>query len=68
MKYLKWVVGIMAGGALGFSYWHFIGCDANSCAITSSPINSTLYGGLMGVLLVSTFSGNRKKSSDENAA
>ncbi len=52
MKYLKWIIGIVVGGMLGFSYWYFIGCNTGTCAITSSPINSTVYGGLMGILLV----------------
>lgn len=34
----------------GFLYYHFFGCTSN-CMITSSPINSTLYGGLIGILL-----------------
>ena len=32
-----------------------IGCLSGTCAITSKPINSTLYGGLMGGLLVNIF-------------
>jgi len=41
----------MALGALGgFLYYNFIGCNG-SCAITGSPINSTLYGSLMGLIL-----------------
>jgi len=34
----------------GFLYYQFIGCNG-SCAITGSPINSTLYGSLMGLIL-----------------
>ena len=41
----------MALGALGgFLYYNFIGCNG-SCTITGSPINSTLYGSLMGLIL-----------------
>lgn len=60
MKYLKWIIGIIAGASIGFGYWYFIGCNSGTCAITSSPVNSALYGGLMGVLLVNSFSGNSK--------
>lgn len=56
MNYVKWVVGIVTGAAVGFGYWYFIGCNAGRCAITSSPVGSTIYGGLMGLLLVNTFS------------
>jgi len=42
--------GIILGGAVGFAYYYFIGCKSGTCAITSSPINSTLYGVLLGTL------------------
>lgn len=61
MKQLKWIIGIIVGATVGFGYWYFIGCDTGTCAITSSPINSTIYGGLMGILLVNSFSGGRKE-------
>jgi hypothetical protein len=40
----------LAGGILGFLYYKFIGCN-QGCGITGSPINSTLYGAMMGVIL-----------------
>jgi hypothetical protein len=63
IKYFKWIMGIAAGAALGFSYWYFIGCYSG-CAITSSPFNSTVYGGLIGMLLINPFSSNQRKNSD----
>jgi Family of unknown function (DUF6132) len=68
MKYLKWIVGIIAGASVGFAYWYFIGCNSGSCAITSSPINSTIYGGVMAVLLINAFSGNRKQNTENNSS
>ena len=65
MKYFKWIIGIIVGATLGFSYWYFIGCNTGTCAITSSPVNSAIYGGLLGVLLVNSFSGNDKKKADD---
>lgn len=58
MRHLKWITGAIAGATIGFGYWYFIGCNSGACAITSSPINSTIYGGLMGLLLVNSFSRN----------
>ena len=46
--------GIVLGALAGWAYWHGWGCT-NGCAITSSPVNSALYGGLMGALLMNTF-------------
>ena len=46
------------GGALvGLAYYHFVECSTGSCAITSNPINSMVYMGLMGWLLSGVFSG-----------
>lgn len=68
MKYLKWIIGMVAGAALGFSYWYFIGCNTGTCAITSSPINSSIYGGLMGILLVNSFSGSKKENTENKSS
>ena len=48
-------IGILVGFIAGYAYYHFIGCDSGSCAITSKPFNSTLYGGMMGGLLFNMF-------------
>lgn len=50
-----WVVGIVIGALGGYLYWYFIGCNSGTCMITSSPVNSTLYGGVMGALVINTF-------------
>ncbi|MDX5319543.1 MAG: hypothetical protein LPK45_00625 [Bacteroidota bacterium] len=47
---LKWSLALSIGGLLGFSYWYFFGCQGN-CGITSSPVNSSLYGMGMAALL-----------------
>jgi len=49
---IKISIGVILGGAVGFAYYYFIGCKSGTCAITSSPVNSTLYGGLLGVLWI----------------
>ena len=56
-------VGVALGAVAGWLYWHQWGCT-NGCAITSSPINSSLYGALMGGLLVNTFK-KEKKNTDQ---
>jgi urea transporter len=49
----KWqLIGVLLGSILGYFYYRFIGCSAGTCKITSNPIVSTLYGGLMGYLLI----------------
>jgi hypothetical protein len=57
------VAGIAVGAIGGFLYWKFVGCSSGQCPITSSPVNSTLYGALMGGLLFSM--GKSKKGNKE---
>lgn len=56
------ILGAVIGAVSGFLYWKFVGCTSGSCAITSSPINSSLYGALMGSLLLSIFKKETKSS------
>lgn len=49
------ILGFIIGAIAGYLYYHFIGCASGSCAITSQPINSTLYGALMGSLFFNMF-------------
>lgn len=48
LNYWMVIVGVITGAIAGYFYWQQVGCVSGSCAITSSPINSTLYGALMG--------------------
>lgn len=61
---IKWGIGIALGAAAGYLYWYYIGCTSGSCAITSNPVNSTLYGALMGGLLLNTFESKRKQNDE----
>jgi len=54
-KYKLGLIGIVLGGILGYAYYHFIGCNTGTCAITTKPINSSVYGMVMGYLILSTF-------------
>lgn len=49
------MVGILTGAIGGYLYYHFIGCATGTCPITSKPLNSTIYGAVMGGLLFSIF-------------
>jgi hypothetical protein len=68
MKFLKWIIAAGVGAMAGFGYWYFIGCNSGSCAITSSPINSSMYGALMGILLLNLVTDNSKNSSKEKGS
>jgi F0F1-type ATP synthase assembly protein I len=49
------ILGMCVGAIGGFLYWKYVGCSTGTCPITSKPINSTLYGTLMGYLLFNIF-------------
>lgn len=49
------LIGVAVGAIGGYLYWKFVGCSSGACAITSKPLNSILYGMLMGGLLFSLF-------------
>lgn len=54
-------IGVVVGLIAGYLYYQQIGCESGTCAITSKPLNSTLYGGLMGGLLFNLFVTSPKK-------
>ncbi|MCD8518476.1 MAG: DUF6132 family protein [Flavobacterium sp.] len=54
-------IGVVVGLLAGYLYYQEIGCLSGSCAITSKPLNGTLYGGLMGGLLFNLFVTSPKK-------
>lgn len=49
------LAGVIVGSLVGYFYWRQIGCVSGTCGITSSPLNSTLYGALMGGLFANLF-------------
>lgn len=65
MYYLKLykfeIVFSVIGALLGYVYYAKIGCVSGTCAITSSPINSTIYGAVLAYLVVGIF---KKKSKN----
>ena len=62
-----YLVGALIGAFAGYFYWQQIGCSSGTCMITSKPFNSTLYGALMGSLLLGLFKkeNKREKVSEE---
>jgi hypothetical protein len=54
-QYILTIIGVVLGALGGYLYYHFVGCASGTCAITSKPLNSTLYGALMGGLFFNIF-------------
>lgn len=60
------LIGVVIGAIGGYAYYHFVGCANGTCAITSKPLNSTLYGSLMGGLFLNIFKKENKKQKNDN--
>ncbi|GAA5221383.1 DUF6132 family protein [Membranihabitans marinus] len=60
------IIGLSIGGIAGFLYWNYVGCTSNTCAITSHPLNSSLYGAVMGGLLLSMFKSEKSDKNSDN--
>lgn len=58
------LIGIIIGATAGYLYYHFVGCASGTCMITSKPVNSTLYGALLGFLLFSSIKINKPKNKE----
>ena len=55
-------IGIVVGAIAGYLYYYYIGCASGTCSITSKPLNSSLYGAVIGGLLFNMFVKSPKKS------
>ncbi len=59
------VIGLVVGVLGGYVYYLKVGCVNGTCAITSNPWLSMLWGGVMGYLLFDMF--NKKKKDIQNS-
>lgn len=58
-------IGALLGAITGFLYWKFVGCLTGTCAITSNPVRSTIYGAIMGSLLLGLFKLPKKQIQND---
>jgi len=52
---LKFIIGAVIGGGLGFAYYKFVGCSTGACPLTSNPWISSIYGAILGLLAAGSF-------------
>ncbi|MBU2018906.1 MAG: hypothetical protein KJ941_04600 [Bacteroidetes bacterium] len=62
LKHKFVIIGIITGAIAGYLYYHFVGCLSGTCAITSKPLNSILYGAMLGGLLFNMFKKEKSKT------
>ena len=63
---LLYIIGAVLGAVAGYLYWQQIGCVSGTCAITSKPLNSTLYGAAMGALVLGMFKKENKNEEQKS--
>lgn len=54
----------LTGALFGHLYYIKIACVGGTCAITSNPIFSTIYGTFLGYLCSVVFTGKKKQSTE----
>lgn len=54
-KWLRPALFTLVGALVGLGYYYFVGCSTGSCPITSNPVSSMVYMGLIGWLLSGAF-------------
>jgi hypothetical protein len=52
---IRILIGLLAGGVLGFGWHKLAGCSTGACPLTANPWISTAYGMVVGALLASAF-------------
>lgn len=62
-RYKGLLIGFALGALAGYAYYYFVGCASGSCPISSNPLISTVYVGVMGALLGA---GSAKKKKIHN--
>lgn len=62
LKHKLILLGVVLGAFGGYLYYYYIGCAGGTCAITSKPLNSTLYGAMMGGLFFNIFQQDKSKN------
>jgi hypothetical protein len=60
-RYRPAALGVIIGGLCGFLFYRFVGCPAGTCPISSNPTLSTIFGGVIGLLIGSNFIKKDKK-------
>lgn len=52
-KTYLYLIGGVVGAFIGYEYYQYVSCSSGACLITSNPLITTIYGGVMGAILMS---------------
>lgn len=53
-RFWKPFLSAIIGGLAGYLYYHFVGCSSGTCAITSNPYMSIIYGSFFGYFIINS--------------
>ncbi len=67
-KFKLTFIGALLGAVGGYAYYYFVGCKTGNCVISAHPINSLLYGALMGGLLLNIFEKEQVSDKEKSDA
>jgi hypothetical protein len=62
------IIGTVVGIIGGYVYYREVGCVSGTCAITSNPYMSMIWGGALGYLLFDMFRKKKETKPDDTAA
>lgn len=63
---IKYLIGSILGGLVGyFVFYRLIGCSTGSCPITANPYISTVYGIILGSLIIGALATQSLKVADQ---
>ena len=60
--WMSTALSAVLGAAGGWLYYHHVGCSNGTCAITSNPWGSAIYGAVAGSMLIGLFTPVRRTS------
>lgn len=65
-KNMLFISGVLIGSITGYLYWKFVGCTSGTCYIQSNPVRMTLYGVLVGGLMLNIFLSKTNQQNHDN--
>ena len=63
---LPMLILAVVGAIGGYLYYRLVGCVSGACFITSNPVISTIYGGVIGLLIGFIITPSKKKEDKAN--
>ena len=47
---MRFAIGLILGGVLGYGWHRLVGCSTGSCPLTATPLRGISYGAVMGLI------------------